>query len=182
MKRVLIVLVVLVAIPVGMSLWDFQKAVRLRQKAAELCVRPAKVLELEEPPYLRGKLGVIDVAQNKWDPKVGSYLPPELMPERAQDIGTCVLLEWGAKVEGLYDVTTTQGGVETGKSQALARRGTCKVTLIDLQEGAVIAEKMIYGPPPADGFITDDETTAPSVRGTKPITEVEDWLFRLPRK
>lgn len=179
MRRILVIVGVLVSIPVAMSLWDLRRAVKLRQDAARVCQLPSE--KIDGPPYLKGKLGVIDVAEKKWEPKIGSYLPPELMPERVEDIGTCVFLEWGAKVEGQYLVETTRGGVKQGTHTQYAMRQNCKITLVDRAEHKVIAEKMVFAPPPSDGFVSDGTGPSPAA-GHKPIEEVEEWLFALPRR
>ena len=179
MRRVLILLGVLICIPIAMSAWDLRKAVKLRQGAAEVCQIPSE--EIEGPPYLKGKLAVIDVAEKKWEPKIGSYLPADLMPERVEDIGTCVFIEWGARVEGQYLVETSRGGVKQGTHTEYAMRRNAKLTLVDRAENKIIAEKMVFGPPPSDGFVSDGTGDSPA-SGHKPIEEVEEYLFALPRK
>jgi hypothetical protein len=164
-KRLAILLVVLVCIPIAMAAWDVVRATSLRSKAVELCQLPNKRLETE--PYLKGKLAVIDVREGAWEPLLGGHLPPDLVPLRAEELGTCALLEWAAEVDAGTAVDPRSGKPITEP------RANCKVTLIDLAEQAVIAEKVVFASAPAPGF---------AAANSKPVNEVEDWLFRLPRR
>ena len=164
-KRLGILLVVLVCIPIAMAAWDVARATSLRSKAVQLCRLPDKRVEGEG--YLKGKLAVIDVREGAWEPLVGGHLPPDLVPLRADELGSCALLEWAAPVDG-----GTPIDARTGKPLE-SLQANCKVTVIDLTAQAIVAEKLIFASAPAPGF---------AAANSKPVNEVEDWLFRLPRR
>jgi hypothetical protein len=182
MKRVVIGLGVLVCVPIAMSAWDLAQTSKLRSEGLLRCARPAR--KLEGAPYLTGKLEVIDVLENKWEQVISGHLPADLLPSNAEEIGTCVLLEWGAKLEGTQVVQEQEAriGRKLSAQETAALAQNCKVTLIDLKRGAVIGEQFVLGRPPTPGLVSDAHSAASPSVGHKPISEVEAFLFQLPRK
>lgn len=180
MKRALILPGVLVGLLVAMTGWDLWSAMRLRSGAVERCARPAQRLEGEA--YLRGRLAVIDARAGAWEALVGGHLPRDLAPARAEEIGTCALLEWGAPVDAaLRESLEARLGRKLSADEAVGLGQNCKVTLIDLQRGAIIHEVVIFGRGTVAGA-QGGTPSPPQALGNKPATEVEDFLFRLPRK
>lgn len=180
MKRALALPGVLLGVLLAMAGWDLWRATRLHSSAVERCARPAQQLAGEA--YLRGRLAVIDARAGAWDSLVGGHLPRDLAPRRPEELGTCALLEWGAPVDAAArERIEARLGRKLTADEATGLGQNCRVTLIDLQAGAVIHEQLIFGRGTVAG--AEGGTPAPpQALANKPATEVEDYLFRLPRK
>ena len=131
----------------------------------------------------QGKVAVV-TKEGAWERLLGDYLPPGLRAERAADISTCVIVEWGLRAEDLLEVTTTvrRGNAESSsKSLAYATAQTARVTVVDVTIPAVVAVNTFEGQAP-QGYRSDGTgDTDPSI-GAKPIDDIEKWLHALPRR
>jgi hypothetical protein len=126
---------------------------------------PAARVGKEESPYVKGK--VIPVNLKSKDVDWLYYdLPDNLRPTSPGEVGTVVWLDWGEVKVGQYG---------SGGGGAFVQ--TCKVTVIDKARRAIVGETVVRGSDPPRS-----SRRGSSASGSKPTTEVVQYLNRLPRK
>jgi hypothetical protein len=158
----------------------FYNEVQLRKKAPEWL--PVTTNRVMGKAYLRGRVGVLNVKEKKWDWLIGNYLPKDLVAHRPQDVSTVIYLDWDSQAVGVYNTTTYRDGRVVDQGQTLAKQQNCKVTIVDLTIPAIVGEQVFAGRPPSAGYYNDGtKTVLPPGTAPKPIEDVEAYLLALPR-
>jgi len=155
---------------------DLAQQAQAQQRAAELTLLQERLpeylraglrSELDKPPYVKGKVIVIDINTRNID---GTYfaLPEDLRARSPEEVETIVLLEWGKLKVGEYEPTKTN--VLAVDALVL----TCKASLIDKQRGLIVGESQFRGgdPPPR-------LDVGKANYGPKPTPQIINWLKSL---
>lgn len=130
--------------------------------AEYLPVAPQRDLQ---PPYRRGKVVPINLGAKGIDAMLVE-LPLSVRPNKPEDVGMIVWLQWRTETVGRYT-----DGVD-------AFIVKCNVTLIDKQQGIIIAEQEFTGSQPPQRRQNHND---PNI-GSTPNHEVMNWLLNLPVK
>jgi hypothetical protein len=124
--------------------------------------------QMDQGPYLKGKMVVISKRDKEVDEEVSSGLPPELQAAGPEEVGTIVILNWRGDVRGPY----------VGSS-AFGMRHKCELSVIDRSLGAIIGRQDFYGgDPPA----VVSANARGDIYGSKPIDQIVAYLTQLPRE
>jgi hypothetical protein len=118
-----------------------------------------------QPPYRRGKVVPINLSAKGIDAMLVE-LPHPVRPDRPEDVGTIVWLQWRTEIVGRY----------TDNVDAFVVK--CNVTLIDKSLGIIIAEQEFTGSQPPDRRQHHSDSNI----GSTPNHEVMNWLLNLPVK
>ncbi len=122
--------------------------------------------QTDQSVYVKGKMVVISKQEKEVDDEVYPALPNELRADSPAEVGTVVILKWGAQVRGVYT-----GG------NASALWHTCEVTVIDRSLSAIVGRQDFRGGDPPVST-----TGRGDIYGTKPIQEIVAYLTALPRE
>jgi hypothetical protein len=114
--------------------------------------------------YLTGKVITVDINKNEID-QIYFDLPEDLVAKTPEEVGTIIWLNWGEVLVGRY--TDGAGGY----------RIICEVTIIDKANSEIIDKETLSGSDP----ISVKEGSG-NRYGSKPTSEVIDYISTLPRK
>ncbi len=120
-------------------------------------------------PYIKGKVLVIDEKSMELD-GVHFQLPNELRPANQDDVGTIVLLKWDLDLVGRYG------------SGGYAFASTCSVHVCDQVERCLVARTKFSNPPPEKITLYGSSPGPVGATGEKPVSEVLDYIEKLPRQ
>ncbi len=73
-------------------------------------------------------------------------LPPEMIPQRSEEIGTLVGLYWGSEIAEKHYLKIT---LQNGKNYKLALQETCRIRLVEVKTGRLIETWTITGQAPS---------------------------------
>ncbi len=122
--------------------------------------------QLDRGAYLKGKMVVISKREMQVDEEVYTALPAELRADSPAEVGTVVVLKWGAQVRGVYS-----------SNEAFALWHTCEVTVIDKSISAIVGRQNFRGGDPPVST-----TGRGDIYGSKPIQDIVAYLTTLPRE
>lgn len=81
---------------------------------------------------------------------ITAQLPPEMIPQRSEDIALLVGLYWGSAIAEKYPVKLSDLSMQGGKNYKLALQETCRIRLVEVKTGRLIETKVITGSPPSE--------------------------------
>jgi hypothetical protein len=115
--------------------------------------------------YIKGKVIPIDRGKDEIDAQFWTHLPTTLKPEKPEEVGTIVWLEWDKEEAGEYE-----GG-------GTAYIQTCDVTVIDKARNIIVGQAHFEGEEKKEIAKRAKEGT-----GEKPYSKIVSYLNKLPRK
>ena len=149
--------------------WQARQAARQAPFMAhmdEYLAQPTGKLNDAIGGYVRGKVITINVDTKAIDDLYLS-LNSKYQPNSPEDVGTVVWLKYGE-----HDVAALTNG---GKTYAV----TCDVTVIDLAQSVIVAEKQFTGDDP---IVADHAPEGQNFVGPKPDEQVDQFISGLPQK